>query len=109
MMRRLRKCVALLVVSAACTCANGTKLPDGGLPPGPGCTRLTCESDMCGALLDGCTGILRCPACDAGLTCGGDGRPNHCGSGACEPQTCTQLAVNCDLVSDGCAKVLDCG
>jgi hypothetical protein len=46
-----------------------------------GCMPLSdCPPGACGAIPDGCRGVLRCGnACPAGQLCGGGGHPNVCG------------------------------
>ena len=63
----------------------------------------------CGQIENGCDQVYSCGTCSGGLTCGGGGVANACGSGTCTPKTCAQLGKNCGKVSDGCAGVLDCG
>ena len=84
--------------------------PDGG-PDGACSTAVTC-ADMgasCGAIGDGCGGILECGDCTAPDTCGGSGMANVCGQFVCKPATCADLGTDCGPVSDGCGGLLDCG
>ena len=45
------------------------------------CTPRTCSQlgATCGAVSDGCGGVLSCGSCSAGMFCGGAGVPNACG------------------------------
>jgi hypothetical protein len=72
--------------STACACVPTTQCPTGfcgAMPDGCGgivsCTRNHCMPSSCGAIDDGCGGSLSCPLCVSPLVCGGDGRPNVCG------------------------------
>lgn len=71
-------------------------LPDGG----------------CGFIGDGCGGLLDAGVnnCGPSLSCGGGGLPNRCGgSVTCVPRSCTDLAVTCGMVGDGCGGSVSCG
>lgn len=74
------------------------------------CAPKTCAQlgAACGVVPDGCTSVVECGGCPAGLVCGGDG-PNLCGTVGCTPTTCLKAGASCGLLSDGCAAVLDCG
>ena len=83
------------------------------------CTPQTCDSAMqgqpqgfCGALADGCGGILQnCGAtCTGGETCGGGGTPDVCGQGAptCVPLTAASCSNACGQISDGCGGFVQC-
>jgi hypothetical protein len=71
---------------------------------------LTCSGAgaQCGAVADGCGGVLDCGTCGQGLTCGGGGA-NRCGSGPCVPTTCAGQGIDCGPAGDGCGMMLDCG
>lgn len=62
----------------------------------------------CGAFPDGCDGVVECPPCAAGDTCGANGQNFVCG---CEPATCQSVGAECGDVPLGCglAGVVDCG
>ncbi|MBI2394510.1 MAG: SUMF1/EgtB/PvdO family nonheme iron enzyme [Deltaproteobacteria bacterium] len=118
-------CSATTCASAAATC--GQKLDGcggvlscfGGLATDNACaankscfqTATSCAAAgaSCGQIQNGCDQVYSCGTCSAGLTCGGGGVANACGSGACTPKTCAQLGKNCGKVSDGCGGVVDCG
>jgi len=81
------------------------------------CVPESCESALirkpsgyCGAVEDGCGGIIAdCGATCTGVdVCGGGGVPNVCGHGTqCVPHAdCTG---RCGPVSDGCTGTVDCG
>lgn len=94
-------------------CGGGQISPDGGnpvLPDGGTCSpRTTCIPDECGPVADGCGGILTCPGCPTGTTCGGGGAPSMCGAPACAKKTCNDQSANCGYAPDGCGGLLDCG
>jgi len=87
----------------------------GGQGPSPDaaqmCTPETCHQigATCGAVADGCGGLLNCGTCPSGQMCGGGGAPNTCGSGPCTPTTCAKLGATCGPTGDGCGGMLDCG
>jgi hypothetical protein len=62
----------------------------------------------CGVLPDGCEGVVECPPCEAGDTCGANGQMFMCG---CEPNSCSSVGAECGEVEVGCGidDVLDCG
>ena len=68
----------------------------------------SCEEAQaeCGAVSDGCDGVLECGECELGLFCGGGG-PNRCGKKACEKRAC--LPDECGIIDDNCDGVLDSG
>ncbi len=73
------------------------------------CKKRTCAevSADCGALADGCGGLLDCGKCTAPAVCGAV-TANQCGTG-CKPLTCTDLKATCGKQGDGCGAVIDCG
>jgi hypothetical protein len=90
-------------------CGTGTSSDAGK------CTPKTC-ADLganCGAVSDGCGGLLQCGTCATGQQCGLGG-PNVCGTtvpegGTCTPQTCADQGLSCGPAGDGCGGTLDCG
>ncbi len=93
-------------------CGGGQVLPDGGqlLPDGGTCQPKTqCSPGQCGPIADGCGGLLTCPACGAGESCGGGGTPSVCGKPACVKQTCVGAGATCGFIADGCGGIVDCG
>jgi hypothetical protein len=76
-------------------CGGGFGLgPDGGVL----CTPRTCQ-DLgfnCGPAGDGCNGTLQCGICQYPDTCGGNGKPSHCGNSL----PCTNLCLQ-QVVCDG--------
>ncbi len=76
-------------------CGDSFASPDGGA-----CTPRKC-SDVgatCGAIADGCGGIIGCGTCASPDICGGGGKPNVCGGGTGDGgPTCTGLA--CKVVT----------
>ncbi len=83
------------------------------------CTPQTCDSALqgtpqgfCGAVPDGCGGILQnCGAtCTNGDTCGGGGTPDVCGQNAppCVPLTAASCGNSCGQISDGCGGFVQC-
>src|SRR5258706_5259028 len=57
---------------------------------------------------------MDCGGCTGGLSCGGDGIANLCGSapdsGACTLTSCTNAnGKYCGVVGDGCGGSVDCG
>jgi hypothetical protein len=62
----------------------------------------------CGTLPDGCDGVVDCPPCSAGETCGANGRSFLCG---CEQSSCSTYGAECGTVPVGCgsAEQVDCG
>jgi hypothetical protein len=92
-------------------CAIGMALaPDGGL-----CTPKTCADvgANCGAVSNGCGGLLQCGTCDAGASCGIGDAANVCAVGvpdaACPAQSCAQQGIFCGMAGDGCGNAIDCG
>lgn len=82
-----------------------------GEPPTPPiCTKNTCSGlgATCGAIADGCGGLLDCGTCTAPDTCGGGGVANQCGSN-CTRTNCGAQGANCGVIADGCGGTLDCG
>jgi hypothetical protein len=82
-----------------------------GTPPAPPtCTAKTCAQlgANCGALADGCGGLLSCGACTSPNSCGGGGVANQCGT-QCKRTTCGAQGANCGSIADGCGGSLDCG
>ncbi|HEY5962184.1 MAG TPA: hypothetical protein VIV60_36760, partial [Polyangiaceae bacterium] len=76
------------------------------------CVPTTCAAlgADCGAVSDGCGGLLDCGAtCASGKICGAL-LPNHCDVGtSCQPRTCADLGVGCGQQGDGCGNQIDCG
>jgi len=83
------------------------------------CERDTCEDVVesfgslgvtieCGTFPDGCDGVVDCPPCGAGETCGANDQNFVCG---CEPATCTSVGAECGQVPLGCDLdgTADCG
>ena len=103
------------------SCPDGQSCGGGGRPGACGsggatdaavaCVRRTCESAgaTCGAVSDGCGGLLMCGTCPAGQSCGGGGMANRCGGSACVPRTCASAGATCGPVADGCGGLLMCG
>ncbi|APR86170.1 Tryptophan synthase alpha chain [Minicystis rosea] len=86
---------------------NVINIPDSGT-----CKDMVTCADVganCGAIADGCGGILQCGDCVSPETCGGAGKPNVCGTFVCTPTTCAQAGADCGPIGDGCGGVLDCG
>ncbi len=82
-----------------------------GTPPTPpSCTAKTCAQlgANCGAVADGCGGLLTCGTCAAPNSCGGGGISNQCGT-QCKRTTCGAQGANCGIIADGCGGTLDCG
>jgi len=79
-----------------------------------GCTpKTSCSvpgATYCGVIGDGCGGTIDCGnACPAGLTCGGSGVANTCGSASCVASTCTPPGGQyCGVVGNGCGGALNC-
>lgn len=67
----------------------------------------------CGAMSDGCNGIVQCPTtCPEGQTCGGDStKPGQCGTptSVCQKTTCTAQGATCGQIPDLCQGLLNCG
>ncbi len=87
-----------------------------GTCPGVPCTAKTCADypNSCGAQSDGCGSVTAiCGTCQWPLTCGGGGVANQCGmpdGGGCQPQTCSQLGIECGPAGDGCGNLIaSCG
>jgi hypothetical protein len=61
------------------TCGGGGVPGVCGVSP---CVPRTCAqaNAQCGAVADGCGGLLDCGTCTPPATCGGGGIPNACGS-----------------------------
>jgi hypothetical protein len=81
---------------------------------GPDCVPKGCTSpggQFCGMIGDGCGHMIDCPACPAGMVCGGAGIPGVCSGGpTCVPLTCdTAGGRYCGDVGDGCGHTLNCG
>jgi hypothetical protein len=92
---------------------GGGLITDGGpqlLPDGGVCDpRTTCNAMECGPVADGCGGLLTCPGCTSGLSCGGGGVASMCGAPACAKTTCALQKADCGFVADGCGGLLNCG
>ena len=67
----------------------------------------------CGAVSDGCSGVVMCAAANGGMTCmAGQLCVNaQCTGSApsCTPMTCAQKNHQCGVDGDGCGGRLDCG
>jgi hypothetical protein len=93
--------------------SSAIELPDGSGEAAT-CLPKTCTALElnCGAVADGCGGILSCGDCAADAVCGLQ-KPNVCGKPAdlCKPisrdQACAGKA--CGVEGDGCGKTYDCG
>jgi hypothetical protein len=78
------------------------------------CVPRTCQfyGFDCGQIGDGCGNSVNCGPlngnCPMGQTCGGGGKPGHCGAPACLPDTCQKYNYNCGMIGDGCGHLLDC-
>ena len=78
-------------------CPSGQSCGGGGTPSlcgAPPCVKKTCGTQNCGFIADGCGGVVNCwpappapPVCGPGMSCGGAGVPNTCGT----PAGCTGL------------------
>jgi hypothetical protein len=93
--------------------SSGLTTGSGGSGGGATCpTATTCaeQGANCGAISDGCGGILMCGNCMAPEACGAGnpGKPNVCGQ-ACTPGTCQSLGYDCGMDGDGCGGIIDCG
>ena len=53
----------------------------------------------CGALPDGCEGVVECPPCGDGDICGANDQMFMCG---CEPNTCGSVGAECGTIEAGC-------
>ena len=95
------------------TDSSGLTLGDSGADVAGGCTKKTCAGigADCGAVADGCGGLLACGGCTAPQICGGGGKANVCGGvSPCKPKTCADLKASCGPVGDGCGGVIaSCG
>ena len=83
---------------------------DGGNGDGSTCTgAVTCQQvgATCGAIGDGCGGVLMCGTCPSNETC--SGMPSVCSAPMCTPKTCAGMGINCGPAGDGCGGTLDCG
>ncbi|HZZ84461.1 MAG TPA: hypothetical protein VFE30_07975 [Anaeromyxobacteraceae bacterium] len=82
---------------------------DGGTA-GNTCIPTTCATQHknCGAVPDGCGGMIACGTCPNGQVCGGD---DTCSAPppACVPTTCSALGKSCGNLPDGCGGTLACG
>ncbi|MEO7095889.1 MAG: hypothetical protein ABI175_21695, partial [Polyangiales bacterium] len=87
--------------------SGGFKLDDADV--GGGCKKRTCAEAGadCGALADGCGGLLECGTCSAPSVCGAF-KSNVCGT-SCKSLTCADLKATCGKQGDGCGAVIDCG
>jgi hypothetical protein len=89
-------CGGLLNCPVACpagqSCGGGGTPSVCGAPP---CVKKTCGTQNCGFIADGCGGSVNCwpagaPICGPGMSCGGAGVPNTCGTPAGCTGLCTQ-------------------
>ena len=92
---------------------GGGQIDDAGtvvLPDGGACVaRTTCNAGECGPAADGCGGLLTCPGCPAGTSCGGGIVPSQCGAPTCNKTTCLAQGATCGFIADGCGGSLNCG
>jgi hypothetical protein len=80
-----------------------------------GCVKTNCSAQGydCGIAPDGCGGTIDCGG-SCGLlglgACGAGGSHNKCSTlgGSCTTKKC-RAGIDCGIISDGCANVLDCG
>lgn len=105
-MQRVISGMALAALAGALACGNA-KEDDSP----PACTPSDCLAlgASCGAVSDGCGGMITCGSCAGDETCGGGGKPNVCGKGACQPATCQTIGATCGSAGDGCGGTLTCG
>jgi len=98
--------VGVSLFVASCSDDSGKN----GTPDAAQCTPTTCQAagKNCGAMPDGCGGVIQCGSCTAPETCGGSAA-NVCGAGTCTPTTCAAQGKNCGTISDNCSDVLACG
>ncbi len=98
----LESCSQNGVINDRTDSSTGT---DGGV-----CIPKSCAAvgATCGALSDGCGGVLACGTCGATERCGTGTDANRCVR-ACTPQTCAALGATCGMQGDGCGGSLDCG
>ena len=92
-------------VHNTCGVAGGV---DGGVCVAKSCTELGAD---CGAIADGCGGILECGNCLlAGQVCGAN-KPNVCGGATttCAAKSCPELNATCGAANDTCGAILECG
>ncbi len=85
---------------------------DGSTDPDTGTGCLTaCDPDHCGAVDDGCQGIITCPSCDGvGEVCGLNA-PSRCGvpMGMCTPVSAESVCAGvCGQRSNGCDGIYEC-
>ena len=99
--------VYLTTDSPANACAPNCQLPVALTSCSP--TSCSNENATCGAIADGCGGILECGTCDEGEFCGGNGVPNQCAPSGCQPSTCANAGAECGSIGDGCGGQLACG
>ena len=85
-------------------------------PPDP-CTPLTAAelcTSKCGAVSDGCSGVVYCNADNGGVSCLAN---QFCVDSACEdpvppiciPETCADKNHQCGVDGDGCGGSIECG
>lgn len=91
--------VTALLVSSACPAPLDVVTP---------CQPATCaeRGAACGAVEDGCGGVLECGGCPEGSGCGINANANQCGL-LCRPASCEAGA--CGMQGDGCGGVITCG
>src|SRR5262245_47840134 len=77
-----------------------------GLGGAASCTPRTCEQAgaECGAVSDGCGGVLACGTCAGGEVCSSDTRRCEATSAVCE-----RGGLSCGLVLDACGVGVGCG
>lgn len=97
---------AILTLGVAAACGGGSAGPDGGEGTGdggPSCdTATTCEAEgaQCGAIHDGCGGVLLCGTCGGNQVCGAGGDRNLCGEDMLSTATGCAGVFNPDQVLD---------
>lgn len=99
-----------MVVAVIALFSCGPTDPPVPIEPPPSCAPATCAEAgaECGAIADGCGGVLECGGCSNGESCGGGGAANVCGT-ACAPVTCEGAGKNCGTMPDGCGGTVECG
>lgn len=93
------------ILACPMTCPAGQTCGGGGTPSlcgAPPCVKKTCGAADCGFIADGCGGSVNCwPAggavCPPGMSCGGAGTPNKCGT----PAGCTGLCQQQQMCPGG--------
>ena len=90
------------------SCPTGQQCNKGKCEAKPCTPVVSCARGQCGALSNGCGGVLDCGNCQSPESCGGKAIANQCG---CTPKTKGDAcgARQCSKVSDGCGGTIDCG